>query len=598
MTTIKDHENFFLEVSELLKKWGWGDYINFWPGWRTRTNGSAIRPFSAVTNHHTGGKATATSYLAFPPDRPQLKVLCNIHVDMLEKRIRFVAAGSTSHAGYTYEPNYNIVVEGRAPLDRDLSPGPDSKTFSLNTRTVGIEVDGVGGPNEWDEWTSAAVVALNAALQIAGGWMNKGGAARLTAHKEHTKRKPGDPYMNMGELRRKVAAFMKSPSGPPGTNPITLGSRLLSKDGVDSGADVVQLIDVLNKRGYDLKQDGLFGPAVKAAVVDFQTKNGLAPDGIVGPLTVTKLLEEKLPEPQPEEPEVPEPPEEPDDGVVEPEPPVVDPPVDPPVEIPEPEPTPEPEPEPEPTPEPPKPTGPKLPSGAVIIVAGSANKTDGTQSGKQKRRLDVALKYLNANPGSKIVVTGGVKTGRGSKSEAENARLYLRSKGIAESRILKENKSGSTYGNFVNALPIAKSAGAKSVWVISDFSHMRRCVALAYAANRRQGTGLSISGVAWYKDGSTQDATVGQAAQQARVAWSGMTSELVRSLDSKWGITSARLLRRGDRGEDVRALQKKLGVTADGIFGPATEAAVKAVQKKNGLAVDGIAGPKTMAALK
>ena len=52
-------------------------------------------------------------------------------------------------------------------------------------------------------------------------------------------------------------------------------------------------------------------------------------------------------------------------------------------------------------------------------------------------------------------------------------------------------------------------------------------------------------------------------------------------------------LRKGVSGEPVRLLQEKLGVPADGIFGPATEAALKAYQQKNGLAVDGIAGPDT-----
>jgi len=55
------------------------------------------------------------------------------------------------------------------------------------------------------------------------------------------------------------------------------------------------------------------------------------------------------------------------------------------------------------------------------------------------------------------------------------------------------------------------------------------------------------------------------------------------------------MLRRGLAGEPVKVLQQKLGVTADGQFGPGTEAALKAYQQKNGLQVDGIAGPDTFA---
>jgi hypothetical protein len=47
----------------------------------------------------------------------------------------------------------------------------------------------------------------------------------------------------------------------------------------------------------------------------------------------------------------------------------------------------------------------------------------------------------------------------------------------------------------------------------------------------------------------------------------------------------------------VRALQKKLGVGADGVYGPKTRAAVKRFQRSHGLAVDGVAGPQTLTAL-
>lgn len=205
-------------VAKLLTSWGWP--VEYAAGWETRTNGSAIRTPSAVTVHHTGGRATATSYLLNPRDRPQLKVLANIHITH-DRRIKILAAGSTSHGGYTHEACYQRVVQGTAPLDRDLVPGADSLTFSINTRTVGIEVDGAGGADEWDDWTIRAVVATSAAWQIVTGWMRDGKAPRVGAHKEHTKRKPGDPYMSMGELRTRVASVVASgkPYGPTETPP-------------------------------------------------------------------------------------------------------------------------------------------------------------------------------------------------------------------------------------------------------------------------------------------------------------------------------------------------------------------------------------------
>lgn len=50
----------------------------------------------------------------------------------------------------------------------------------------------------------------------------------------------------------------------------------------------------------------------------------------------------------------------------------------------------------------------------------------------------------------------------------------------------------------------------------------------------------------------------------------------------------------GDKGADVKALQAKLNIPADGIFGSHTESVVKKFQKEHNLVVDGVVGPKTL----
>ena len=59
------------------------------------------------------------------------------------------------------------------------------------------------------------------------------------------------------------------------------------------------------------------------------------------------------------------------------------------------------------------------------------------------------------------------------------------------------------------------------------------------------------------------------------------------------GVKNDIMLKKGDRGEQVKEVQQMLGITADGIFGSGTESSVKKFQKDNGLIADGIVGSKT-----
>ena len=63
------------------------------------------------------------------------------------------------------------------------------------------------------------------------------------------------------------------------------------------------------------------------------------------------------------------------------------------------------------------------------------------------------------------------------------------------------------------------------------------------------------------------------------------------------GAKGVASLKAGASGSAVIALQRALGVAADGQFGPITRRAVRRYQRAHGLTVDGVAGPATLSAL-
>lgn len=64
--------------------------------------------------------------------------------------------------------------------------------------------------------------------------------------------------------------------------PITLRNGM-------TGKNVLQLQQELNKLGFRLTEDSIFGKVTELAVTNIQNKTGLKPDGIAGPLTLTKI---------------------------------------------------------------------------------------------------------------------------------------------------------------------------------------------------------------------------------------------------------------------------------------------------------------------
>ena len=69
------------------------------------------------------------------------------------------------------------------------------------------------------------------------------------------------------------------------------GINRVLKEGC-KGEDVRLLQEKLNEKGYNLKTDGIFGQITKGTVMDFQKKNNLTVDGIVGKQTLKALNKE------------------------------------------------------------------------------------------------------------------------------------------------------------------------------------------------------------------------------------------------------------------------------------------------------------------
>lgn len=96
-------------------------------------------------------------------------------------------------------------------------------------------------------------------------------------------------------------------------------------------------------------------------------------------------------------------------------------------------------------------------SNATVVVLGC--KVYGERpSITLEERLKAALKYLNANPDSACIVSGGQGADE-TISEAECMYLYLVNNGIASDRIYKEDKSTTTRENLAFSYEIIKEHG-------------------------------------------------------------------------------------------------------------------------------------------
>ena len=116
-----------------------------------------------------------------------------------------------------------------------------------------------------------------------------------------------------------------------------------------------------------------------------------------------------------------------------------------------------------------------------VIVLGAAVYGE-TPSISVRHRCDRASEHLDSHPDAAVVVSGGRGEGE-DISEAEAMRRYLADKGVAQSRILMEDRSTSTWENLTFSKQIIEESGGdpSRVAVVSSAYHLYRARRMAAA---------------------------------------------------------------------------------------------------------------------
>ena len=131
------------------------------------------------------------------------------------------------------------------------------------------------------------------------------------------------------------------------------------------------------------------------------------------------------------------------------------------------------------------------PGADYVIVLGAQMKADGPSKALQYR-LDEAIRYLNENPSSKVIVSGGQGSDE-HMSEAQGMYEYLVEKGIEKDRIIKEDKSVNTTQNLAFSAEYLDRE-RDSVAVVTNNFHVFRAVKIAEKAGYQNVCGIAAKG--------------------------------------------------------------------------------------------------------
>jgi hypothetical protein len=152
---------------------------------------------------------------------------------------------------------------------------------------------------------AALATRVSAAMARAGGFIDRGQKLRTNLSFLNRMQRPAimlevcfvDSAADVGLYRanidpicRAIAESIRGAStGGGSTSPPAAGGRPIIRNG-SRGAAVSEAQQLLNRHGAGLNTDGIFGNLTETAVRRFQTESALSIDGVVGPITWSRLL--------------------------------------------------------------------------------------------------------------------------------------------------------------------------------------------------------------------------------------------------------------------------------------------------------------------
>ena len=181
-----------------------------------------------------------------------------------------------------------------------------------------------------------------------------------------------------------------------------------------------------------------------------------------------------------------------------------------------------------------------------------------------------------------------------------NDRIYSRAQSgliaYPDDDIMSRLKAASNFSGDINKLPIFTREQ------VGQLAYSLQGAGEGRYSNFRNETGIQpISNASSVPVGGASGRDV-SIKDSGRAGYDAQGNKITPNVSQGTSTTPLPLLKQGTGSreapnETVRAIQKQLNITQDGIFGPQTKSAVMNFQQQNGLQVDGIVGPLTTAAL-